>query len=431
MKGGALVLAFAIIISLSSSIRLSDLTHIQFPQDAKQHYGYITIDASKDANLFYWMFESQQNPATDPVVLWMTGGPGCSSELALFFENGPYTVDANGNLHTNPYSWNKNANLIYIDQPVGTGFSYANSDYIHDEKAVAKEMYTFLLKFFLKYPQFSHQDFFIVGESYGGHYVPTVGLAVIIGNNKKEGKHINLKGVGIGNGWVSPKVQYGGYGPFAYQNKLIDSQVYAQMNQTLAECVQLIDNQDYNDAFYTCSQIMGAVLNSAGNINVYNIDLPCNPQPLCYDFSNVTNYLNTPSVQQQLGVYSQGIQWQTCNFEVNQLFGNDIIESFRYEIPTILANKVPVVIYNGDLDLICNWVGGKMWVEGMAWKGKAAFNAAPMKTWLVGRSPAGQVKSADGLTFVRVYQAGHMVPHDQPKNALELLNHITSGKPFA
>jgi len=415
------------------ALRLSEIqSKIQLPPtDVVQHYGYINIDASHNANLFYWMFESQSSPSTDPVVLWMTGGPGCSSELALFFENGPYTVDANGNLHVNPYSWNKFTNLIYIDQPVGTGFSYADSDYIHDEKAVATEMYAFLQGFFKQFPQYTKQDFYIVGESYGRHYVPTVGLRVIVGNRNNQGIHINLKGIGIGNGWVSPYVQYGGYGPFAYQNKLIDSATWASMNQTLAQCQQLINNKDYDDAEAVCSNIMGAVLEYAGNINYYNIDLPCNPPPLCYDFTNVTNYLNTPSVQQQLGVSSQGINWEVCNDEVNGLFGSDIIESFRYEIPTILASNVRVVIYNGDLDLICNWVGGKMWVETMQWKGQSAFNAAPMKTWMVGRTAAGQAKSASGLTFVRVYQAGHMVPHDQPKNALEILSHITTGKPFA
>jgi len=401
------------------------------PTSVVQHYGYINVNPELNANVFYWMFESQSKPSTDPVVLWMTGGPGCSSELALFFENGPFTVGANGNLHDNPYSWNKFVNIIYVDQPVGTGFSYADSDYVHDEKAVAIEMYAFLTKFFAKFPQYSKQDFYVIGESYGGHYVPTVGLKVLIENNKNPSKHINLKGISIGNGWVSPKVQYGGYGPFAYMNNLIDQATYAQMNQTLKKCVSLIDQQDYDDAAYVCSNIMGAVLNYAGNINYYNIKLQCNPPPLCYDFSNVTNYLNTPSVQRSLGVYSQGITWETCNDEVNGLFGNDVIESFRYEIPAILANKIPVVIYNGDYDLICNWVGGKMWVESMSWPGKASFDAAPMKTWRVGNTPAGEAKTANGLTFVRVYAAGHMVPHDQPKNALDLLNRVVHNLPFA
>jgi serine carboxypeptidase-like clade 4 len=420
-------------IALTSALSLGDLAKIANKPDigVTQHYGYINVNKTMNANMFYWMFESQGTPSKDPVVLWMTGGPGCSSELALFFENGPYTVDSNLNLKANPDSWNKFTNLLYIDNPVGTGFSYANSDYVHDEKAVAVEMYTFLQEFFKQYPQYYTQDFFIVGESYGGHYVPTVALATLIGNHDGKHKKINLRGIGIGNGWVSPRTQYAGYGPFAYQNGLITETVYAQMNATLQTCQSLIDQKKWETAASVCGNIMGAVLDYAGNINYYDIKLQCNPQPLCYDFTSITNYLNEESVQKSLGVYNQGITWQTCNFEVNSLFGNDIIESFRWEIPTILGQNVSVVIYNGDLDLICNWVGGKMWVEGMAWPHQKSFNNAPMKTWYANGVAAGQAKTANGLTFVRVYQAGHMVPHDQPENALDLLSHIVTGKPFA
>jgi len=410
---------------------LQELAHkVQLPKDVVQHFGYIPVNSTYNANLFYWMFESQGNPSTDPVVLWMTGGPGCSSELALFFENGPYWIDSSLQLHPNPYSWNKNANLIYIDQPADVGFSYANSDYVHDEAQVGQEMYTFLQGFFTQYPQYTSQKFFVVGESYGGHYVPSVAVRIVQGNQNKEGIPINFIGIGIGNGRVDPEVQYASYGPFAYANNLIDTNTYAQMNQTVQQCQQYLDNQDYDDAEQVCNQIMQAVLDYAGNLNVYNIDLQCNPEPLCYDFSNVTNYLNQQSVQQQLGVANQGITWQTCNDQVNEDFGVDVIESYRYEIPTLLNNNIRVVIYNGDLDLICNWVGGNMWVEGMPWSGQTAFNNAPFDTWKVNGLNAGQAKSSGGLTFVRVFQAGHMVPHDQPAFALALLQNILSGNPF-
>jgi carboxypeptidase C (cathepsin A) len=109
---------------------------------------------------------------------------------------------------------------------------------------------------------------------------------------------------------------------------------------------------------------------SVGNLNIYNINLQCNPSPLCYDFTNVTDYLNLPSVQQKLGVYSQGIQWETCNFIVNELFGIDFIQAYNNKLPLLLSSGIPVVIYNGDLDLICNWVGGQQWVEALSWPGK-------------------------------------------------------------
>jgi len=280
------------------------------------------------------------------------------------------------------------------------------------------------------YPQYAKLDFIIVGESYGGHFVPTVADYVQKGNSKNPQVYINLKAIGIGNGWVAPLIQYGGYGPFAYENKLIDDAVYESMNTTYQQCYQLITSGDYDDASQVCPGIMGAVLNYAGNLNVYNIDLQCNPEPLCYDFTNITTYLNDPNVQQNLGVASQGITWQTCNYQVNEAFGIDVIESFRYEIPSLLNAGIRVVIYNGDLDLICNWVGGKMWADGMKWSGQQKFASAPMKTWTINGVAAGKSKTYNGFTFVRVFQAGHMVPHDQPANALQILQNIISGQPF-
>jgi len=212
-------------------------------------------------------------------------------------------------------------------------------------------------------------------------------------------------------------------------NKLIDESTYSQLNSTLASCEALIASGDLEDAEDTCSGVMGAVLNYAGNLNVYNIDLSCNPQPLCYDFTNETNYLNNPTVQSNLGVPA-GTTWQTCNDQVNEDFGTDVITSYRYEIPNILAAGIPVVIYNGDLDLICNWVGGQMWTDSMSWPGQSNFTSTPVKPWTVSGVQAGTAKSASGLTFVRVFQAGHMVPHDQPKNALDLLRRVVNNLPF-
>ncbi len=117
----------------------------------------------------YWFFESRNSPSTDPVTLWMTGGPGCSSEVALFGENGPCSVNAGGNatIH-NPFSWNAKSNLLYIDQPTGTGFSYGLG-LDHDEEQVGNDMYDFLQQFFKAHPEYQKNDFYTFGESYAGH----------------------------------------------------------------------------------------------------------------------------------------------------------------------------------------------------------------------------------------------------------------------
>ena len=132
----------------------------------KQIAGYFKLtDGALSKNYFFWFFESRSNPTSDPVTLWMTGGPGCSSEVALFGENGPCSVNEDGtDTVPNKYSWNSKSNLLYIDQPAGTGFSYgAGMD--HDETGVANDMYAFLTEFFQAYPQFQSNEFFTFGES--------------------------------------------------------------------------------------------------------------------------------------------------------------------------------------------------------------------------------------------------------------------------
>merc|ERR1712093_157299 len=150
--------------------------------DAKvtQHSGYFKIDAPKKTNehYFYWMFESRNAPKTDPFILWMTGGPGCSGMLALLNENGPCSIkNASGVLKevNNPHSWTNKANVLWIDQPTGVGFSYGDAgDYDHDEIGVRDDMYHFLTEFFTAHPEYQANPFFVVGESYGGHYAPNV-----------------------------------------------------------------------------------------------------------------------------------------------------------------------------------------------------------------------------------------------------------------
>lgn len=144
----------------------------------KQHSGYFKL-ATGDKHYFYWFFESRSAPTTDPVVMWMTGGPGCSSEVALFGENGPCSVNEAGSATIpNKFSWNSKANVLYIDQPAGTGFSYGlGMD--HNEVGVAADMYDFLQQFFKAHAEYAPLDFFVVGESCEA--LPTNGAAVPAG----------------------------------------------------------------------------------------------------------------------------------------------------------------------------------------------------------------------------------------------------------
>ena len=168
-----------------------------------QHSGLVNLPTGDD--MFYWLFKSRREPSTDPLVIWLTGGPGCASEVAIFYENGPFSINDDMTLLNNPYSWNAVSNIAFIDQPVGTGFSHITElDHLDStEDQIASNMYLFINGFLDANPEFVGRDFYITGESYAGHYIPAI--AYHLTHNVTD-LRVNFKGVAIGNGWVDPYV---------------------------------------------------------------------------------------------------------------------------------------------------------------------------------------------------------------------------------
>lgn len=160
-------------------------------------------------------------------------------------------------------------------------------------------------------------------------------------------------------------------------------------------------------------------------LNPYDIRKKCGPNPLCYDTSNIDKFLNTPAIQKKLGVVP-GTTWQSCNYTVNSMFAADWMKNFQQDIPPLLANNTRVLIYAGDVDYICNWIGNKQWTLALDWPGKSAFNNAQDKSWNYNGTAAGVLRSAHGFNFLQVHEAGHMVPHDKPAVALAMVNQFLS-----
>merc|ERR1719373_383837 len=396
------------------------------PETVKQLSGYFNTDAQNgnDGHLFFWMFESRSNPQTDPFVMWLTGGPGCSSELAIFYEQGPYRISKNGDVGLNPYAWNENVNIMFMDQPVGTGFSYAdkNSAYCKDETCVAEDLYEFLGHFFAAYPQYSGLDFYITGESYGGHYVPAISKKIYdMQSSGTPEFHINMKGFAVGNGLTMPSIQYSQYSKYAYENQVITESQYSQLQSPTDKCVNLLERGQ--TGFYVtsvCNSIVSTIQQEGGDFNVYDIRKPC-VGSLCYDFSALDDLMKSSDVQQSLNVSSKA-NWEECSNSVHAYMSNDWFFNVEPYIPTMLDDGgYKVLIYAGVEDFICNWYGNREWVEAMEWSGGDAYRQLNYTIWSVDGSQAGQYKSVGNLTFLPVNAAGHMVPMDQPKNSLEML----------
>ncbi|XP_051113396.1 serine carboxypeptidase-like 48 [Andrographis paniculata] len=386
--------------------------------------------------MFYFFFESRGNQ-TDPVVIWLTGGPGCGSELALFYENGPFHITSNLSLSLNDFGWDKVSNIIFVDQPTGTGFSYSSDDrdIRSDEEGVSNDLYSFLQAFFKEHPQFVKNDFFITGESYAGHYIPALASRIHQANQKNEGIHINMKGFAIGNGLTNPAIQYKAYPDYALNAKLIQQADYDMLQQKVSFCEQATKpcgNQSNakdscDKAYNVCGEIFNDILAIAGDINYYDIRKQCEGL-MCYDFSNVETFLNQDPVKKALGVGD--IEYVSCSTTVYQAMSADWMRNLADGIPSLLDLGIKVLVYAGEYDLICNWLGNWRWVDELVWSGQKQYAAAKNGSFMVDGKDFGLQKGFGPLSFLKVYNAGHLVPMDQPKPSLEMISRWTKGLPL-
>ncbi|GKA58472.1 serine carboxypeptidase-like protein [Tanacetum coccineum] len=391
--------------------------------DLAQHAGYFRIKHTVDARFFYFFFESRRAKG-DPVVIWLTGGPGCASELALFYENGPFKLTKNLSLIWNDYGWDKVSNIIFVDQPTGTGFSYSSSDQDtrHDETGISNDLYKFLQAFFKAHPDYVKNDFYITGESYAGHYIPALATRINRGNKNKRRIYVNLKGFAIGNGLTNPEIQYPAYTDYALANNIISVSDYDSINTKMPGTNTSI----CYSAFRTCQRILEDVIYSTKNINYYDIRKKCEGN-LCYDFSEVEKFLSETSVKTALGVPSS-IQFVSCNHTVYEAMIDDWMRNLEVGIPALLEQNIQFLVYAGEYDLICNWLGNWRWVHAMPWSGQKEFVAASNVSFIIEGKEAGILKNHGPLTFLKVRNAGHLVPMDQPDAALKMLELWTSGK---
>ena len=159
-----------------------DLPGLTYDPGFKQFSGYLTVDEHHGRKIHYWYIESQGSPSDDPVVFWTNGGPGCSGLLGFGLEHGPYFYSDSGKLSPNPYSWNVIANMLYVEQPAGVGYSYSDtqSDYSTGDQQAAVDNYILIREFLSRFPERQDNDFYIASESYGGHYMPQRKLAFIL-----------------------------------------------------------------------------------------------------------------------------------------------------------------------------------------------------------------------------------------------------------
>ncbi|EIW74533.1 serine carboxypeptidase [Coniophora puteana RWD-64-598 SS2] len=441
-------------LSVLQSETYSTLAHPAFPNHSVRikksdfcdagvnaYSGYIDIEAR---HLFFYFFESRNDPSADDVILWTNGGPGCSSSLGLFMELGPCRVTTADGPTYNPYAWNENANVFFIDQPVGVGFSYADyGESVSTTEEAAKDIAAFVSIFFENFSQFRGRAFHMSGESYGGRYIPAFASEVYDQNARLEAAGItpiNLQSVMIGNGMTDYVSMGSAYVDMACTNASvppvasISSCIAAKqaiprcLRWTKESCLDTFDAISCGAARTFCESYLETPFWETG-LNPYDISKPCEgdiADTLCYpETKYITNFLDRPTVRTALGVDPSlsAKNFSSCSDDVGSAFNQNLDEfhPMTEHVAQLLERGVRALIYVGDYDWICNWLGNERWTLDMAWTGHEEFSGQGLREWFVDGEMAGKTRAAKGLTFATVHAAGHMVPYDKPQQALALV----------
>ncbi|VDL73341.1 unnamed protein product [Nippostrongylus brasiliensis] len=436
------------LLALCQAQEIKQLPGVAFELNFRHYSGFFQV--SDTHLLHYWFVESQNEPSKDPLIFWFNGGPGCSSLDGLLNEMGPYVANLDGrSLRENPYSWNKMASVVYIESPAGVGYSYSTDGNITtNDDQTSLENYEAVKAFFKTFPQFRHHATYIMGESYGGVYVPTLTARIIDGQQEFP---INLKGMALGNGYVNEKLNIDTSIRYAYGHGIIDEKTW---NTLESECCQgCIDSCDFTKVEGHCETMVEDIFQFlwAGGLNPYDLYRDCDPNPEvngermthmlrgvaagyervekskkkgdksdllsflraneplygdapCLNDSDVITYMNDARVRKALNIPFNLPKWDICSNKVTTTYQKQYGDMAPF-IKKIVGEHVRVLLYYGDTDMACNFMMGQQFADQLGLKRK--LGKTP---WKFDRQIAGFKTMFDGLTFITVRGAGHMAP---------------------
>jgi vitellogenic carboxypeptidase-like protein len=384
--------------------------------------GYLTVNKTHQSNLFFWFFPAQNGDTNAPLLVWLQGGPGSSSLFGLFAEQGPIMVDEQQNLHPRNITWNSKYHLLFIDQPVGTGYSFTKSEdgYVRNEDEVARDLYAMLIQFFVIYHEYAASPFYVTGESYGGKYVPAIVYKIHVENPQAKTK-INQKGMAVGDGLIDPYNEWD-YGPVMYQFGLIDERQLEYVNLQTALARNAIKLEQYSLAYDLFGSLFDEFYNNATGLDdVYNYLLTQLPDSFSYYVPWVTASENRNKIHVGNLTYNDGDR-------VRVGLANDVMQTIVGKV-AVIANNYKVLIYNGLLDVIIASSLTMDWVDKLEWQYAEQLRGAERKIWKVkddDSEVAGYIKQAESFFVAWVRNAGHMVPADQPRAAFDLIDRFVS-----
>ncbi|OQU85873.1 hypothetical protein SORBI_3004G329000 [Sorghum bicolor] len=410
-----------------------------------QYSGYVTVNRDGGRALFYWLTEAVGDAAAKPLVLWLNGGPGCSSvAYGASEEIGPFRIKPNGTgLFLNKYSWNREANLLFLESPAGVGFSYTNttSDLkTTGDERTAQDALQFLISWMSRFPQYRHRDFYIAGESYAGHYVPQLARKIVEYNEASPNPFINLKGILVGNAVTDNYYDNIGTVTYWWTHAMISDRTYKAI---LKSC-----NFSSSNISRFCNRAMNYAMNQEfGDIDQYSIYTPScaaarsnatvlrfkntliRRRSFGYDPCTETyaeKYYNRLDVQKAMHANTTGIpyRWTACSDVLIKTW-QDSEFSMLPTYKKLMKAGLRIWVFSGDTDSVVPVTATRFSISHLGLKIKTRWYP-----WYSVGQVGGWSEVYEGLTFASVRGAGHEVPLFQPSRAFRMFRSFLAGEPL-
>lgn len=425
--------------------------HTKDTKKVRSYAGHVHVDSTKhpgtENHLFYWFFESQTcNPhiavhdqqeliSDTPLLIWLNGGPGASSLLGLFLENGPLSMadDAAGTVSVTANSWNQEAHVVFWDQPIGTGYSYSDAgEYVEDEDALSLMFWEGLQSFYDAHPEYAQCPLYVCGESYAGKYVPAIALRIDEKNHQEGGSRpVNLQGIAVGNGWIKPELSLRVLIDYAYTTGFLGIGQRDALDEAYADFQEALRTGDMSKATKLGNDLVAATLTCGGNFDLYDVrrweDLP---------LGALRAYLNDKEVKRSLHVPAD-VTWECADNEgpVAGALEKDIMADSSGLYTEIIDKKYKTLLYTGNFDTACGYqVTEELLDDLMKQRGPlehSRWRNAPRRVWTQAQGdPKGFVRRVDHLTQVSIPDSGHQVPAFQPQICREMLYNWLFDRPF-
>ncbi|XP_053195104.1 retinoid-inducible serine carboxypeptidase [Scomber japonicus] len=414
------------------------------PLAGKEAWDYVEV--RNGAHMFWWLYyaDSQTAQYKDlPLVMWLQGGPGGSgSGFGNFEEIGPLDRD----LNPRKTSWVQAASLLFVDNPVGTGFSYAErpDGYATNVATVASDMLILLQHFFTERAEFQSIPFYIFSESYGGKMAAAISMELTKAIAQGKVK-CNFAGVALGDSWISPLDSVMTWGPYLYTTSLLDDNGLNDVSSAAKAVKEAVEQEQFQKATELWSVTETVVEQNTNGVNFYNILTQQPDEKLTSsageDFislqarrhirplhsQSLSELMNGP-IRKKLGVIPQNVTWGGQAELVFSYMSGDFMKPVVDIVDQLLSAGVNVTVYNGQLDLIVDTMGQEMWVKRLKWDGLSGFNNLK---WTALDDPVAPgvtgafCKNYKNFAFYWILKAGHMIPSDQGPMALQMMKMIT------